>query len=66
MFVLGNGFSDLLLKVTIWNLKSFNSGIGYFIGKIKYVSARVRLFYKIGAVNHDIKSKRKVYGQPWS
>ena len=52
--------------VLILYWKTFKFGLGHFLRKIKEILAKIWLFLAIGAVNKDIKSKRKFCRQSWS
>ena len=53
-----------LVQILCW--KTFKFGLGHFLRKIKEILAKIWLLLAIGAVNKDIKSKRKFCRQSWS
>ena len=58
--LLDNYFSELLTEVQIWYRTALKLGPGRIFRK---KNAEKSLFSTIGAVNKDIKSKRKMYRQ---
>ena len=54
-----NYIFDLFTVVQIWYCKTFEFGLGSSFRKVKWIPAKIGLFFIIGIVNKDIKCKKK-------